>query len=368
MSQRLKQIAVLILVVALFALALSVGVGADSSGLCFTAINDRVLETYMMPVFSNGTPYIRADFFKTYLDFSYAYFQSNNTAVLSGGSIYLKFDLTNGVCEDGSGNTVPIDAQLMNGTLYLPAYAARYYGLGCSYIDGTGYGDLVRITNGSQYLDDASFKSAAESTIYSRYLEYYGGSPPQVSTAPTPSPSPSPELKGGAVRLSFAGLPTAEMLDTLKEYSSLAAFFVTAREAESGADILRRIVGEGHTLGIYCETSPEKDWEAAADAISRAAFYLPTIVTSSAPEDADGLNWAREQGLVFYSPSQVLTEEESNAYDFIALLPTDGQASDFLLPIGEKTTVQLSIVLSYFEANGFIAEPLLETTAREVKV
>jgi hypothetical protein len=63
-----------------------------------------------------------------------------------------------------------------------------------------------------------------------------------------------------------------------------------------------------------------------------------------------------------------MTAEELNAYDLIARLPTNGQASDFLLSIHEGTPEMLKTILTYFAESGFDAELILETTAREVKV
>lgn len=47
------------------------------------------------------------------------------------------------------------------------------------------------------------------------------------------------------------GIYTEELLDILAEYDVKATFFVTAKGKESYGDIYRRIVEEGHTLGMH---------------------------------------------------------------------------------------------------------------------
>lgn len=66
--------------------------------------------------------------------------------------------------------------------------------------------------------------------------------------------SPTPEPEPGKVYLTFddgPGIQTEKILDILKEEDCKATFFVTGKEDVSAKKIYKRIVKEGHTLGMH---------------------------------------------------------------------------------------------------------------------
>ncbi len=74
----------------------------------------------------------------------------------------------------------------------------------------------------------------------------------QVKEEPVLSESAEKEIRN--VYLTFDDGPseyTDEILDILKEYDVKATFFVTGREGAQYTEIYRRIVAEGHTLGMH---------------------------------------------------------------------------------------------------------------------
>ena len=66
-----------------------------------------------------------------------------------------------------------------------------------------------------------------------------------------------PETPGQSVRLSFDDGPTPgltdRILDLLAEHAVRASFFVLVRKARAHPDLIRRIVNEGHVLGLHGE-------------------------------------------------------------------------------------------------------------------
>lgn len=59
---------------------------------------------------------------------------------------------------------------------------------------------------------------------------------------------------------------TAKNLDLLKEKGVHATFFVTGQNSEANPDLLRRIVAEGHTLGVHTYSHNYKQIYASVDA------------------------------------------------------------------------------------------------------
>lgn len=83
------------------------------------------------------------------------------------------------------------------------------------------------------------------------------GEPAERESAETEEVSQAdavPTVGNRKVYLTFDDGPsanTAELLDILAEYNVKATFFVTGKNKESYGDIYRRIVEEGHTLGMH---------------------------------------------------------------------------------------------------------------------
>ena len=330
---------------------------ADDSGLTFTAVNDRVLDISMMPVSIGGVRYVQCALFNSYFGIGYTYSAADNTATLSQGENWITFNLTDGTCTSSTGNFA-YKASTVNGVVYVPVFIGSYFGLRNTSITGKGYGDILRIVDGTQYLSDSQFNDAAQSTIQARYLQYYGGKEPEIVSPPTPSPSP--DINGAQVFLSFTGLPTPKMLDTLASYFVKASFFVTAKEAEGNPEILRRIVCEGHILGLLSSDAPEDDIPLALDAIFNSAFCLPTIMRSTERNSETHSEYAAKNGLLYYTPGILISSEVTDSYSVTSLLPQTGRDCDLNIVSGTNCENYLAQFLYYLAKNGYNALPLLE--------
>lgn len=362
MHRNAMQIISFIMVLALiFALPVP-SARADSSGLCFTAVNDGVLEVSYMPVSVGGRRYIPCSVFEKF-GISYTYFPADNAAMLSLGSSMLIFYMSAGededTCFDGNDNPLPLKAVYMYGMAYVPRYTGSYFGLKDTYIEGTGYGDIIRIVDGSQYLTDPDFISSATSRIKQRYNEYYGGRTPAT---PEPTPSESPEITYSEIYLCFIGIPTDEMLTSLKQSSALAAFFITGDEARENPDMVRRIIGESHTLGAYFPSSPEDDMEDTISAIQEAAFFVPALVTSAQPENTEHRDYAASCGFVYYSPSVKPSADNVGYSAVTAQLPRTNANTDIAIFSGSAAQQMLPSVLNHLYTSGYSVMPLLETS------
>ena len=107
--------------------------------------------------------------------------------------------------------------------------------------------------------------------------------------------------KGAKVYLHFAGLPTAAMLDALKNYETPAGFFLTAEEIRSSPDTVRRILGEGHSVGLLLsEADPASEYAEGSRLLFEAARTRTLLVSAAESEDMPVRAFAAENGLVYW--------------------------------------------------------------------
>jgi len=360
LKKMLKILVTIFLAVTLVVCMLPGFAGADETGICFTAVDDDVLDLSVRPVFVGGSPYVPWTVFGN-LGISTTYFDSVNVAMLSMGSSQIMFYLDDGTCYDADGNPYPVSATALNGTVYIPAYTGVIFGLTYSYISGVGAGDVVRIKSGANVLTDSQFIDAAKNKMSSMAIAYFGTpapATPVVTPTPTPTPTESeePEKKeGGDVVLSFAGLPDGELLDVLKKYNVKTCFFVTAGEASEGGDILRRASGEGHILGVHCNS--EDELIEGMEAVQREAFLRPAIsIYSENVAEA-----AEQNGVAMYKAGMTVGGDVTDPSVITLSLPTDGKPSSFLVTCGDNTAKMMASVLSYMSANKYTPVALRET-------
>lgn len=355
-----KKIIAVILLVLLLVLMMQVAF-ADSSGICFTAVNDQLLDVGSMAASVGGVVYVPANVFSP-VGVYYQYFSSDSTALLLSGNTQIFFDLTNGNAYDSNEEYYSASAAFVNGQVYVPAvWVCTYFGLSCSYIRGSGYGDVMRIKNANVVLTDSQFMDAASSTMKNRYNELFG-----TSSSPTPKPSQpaateTPEDNNASVSLSFVGIPSDKLLNSLDIYSYKVCFFVTAEEVEANPDAIRKICGLGHTIGIYCEASPEAECEAATDLIFKTAQTRPTLLTSAAAISTEAELYADDNGYAYFSPAIAVSEDTKYSYSITTQLQKVNGYTSMLVPINDNTDTFISYVLQFVASRSFSVMQLRET-------
>ena len=130
-------------------------------------------------------------------------------------------------------------------------------------------------------MPNPAFAEAAEPLTYQTlYPEMRVAETPEVKTA-----------KRGTVFLTFEGGPsphTATILDALKRSGQHATFFVTGKNIPGNEALLKRMIAEGHTIGVYSHSgdyktiyaSPDafvEDFHQAYEAVHAACGVYPTI-------------------------------------------------------------------------------------------
>lgn len=183
---------------------------------------------------------------------------------------------------------------------------------------------------------------------------------------------------------------TAEILDILKKYGVKATFFTVGKQTEESKELYRRIVDEGHTLGMHSyshvyneiyasRSSFEKDLDKISNVIEEATgeasyFYrFPggsnnNIIGSRFNEFTSVLN---DRGIYYFdwnvstgdatNPSLPAEEIVENAVGGIEKYE---EAIILMHDLGNKdTTVEaLPIIIERLQSEGIPIEPITEST------
>ena len=328
-KRRVMRLLTIVLVLGLFR-----PMPASAATLYFTAVNNSVapLTSDTMPFWSGGTLYVPYSIFDGSLNnigvglgLYTSYNRDSRTVTLFDLRQTLTFDLNSGTCRDDMTGTTYISRAVMRGGRpYLALNTVcSHFGLEYSYsqLPDIPQGFLVRIKNSSAVMSDADFIDAAKNVISSRLREYTQGLNQAESTNPGTNPS-FPSTPGGpaevgeddtAVYLAFrcetsAGL--TDILDILNGGGRWAVFFLTPRLLEEG-DLVRRILGSGHSVGILADEGEALSaLEAGNLALERAACTRTTMVYAAAGRQ-EGLE---ERGWVCWRETALLRPDSTNSF------------------------------------------------------
>lgn len=262
----------------LCALVLLVGVvpvrAITEADIYFTSINNNLLPLTVdtMPVWEDGTiyvPYTVFDRTVTGMDLG-VLVESNrakNTVALYTLRQMLVFNLDDGSCTDHSNEKIDFGCVIRNGRAYLPLEAVcETFGLRDTYAY-TRYGYLVRVCNAPNALSDERFIDAASELMKSRAKEFLDSQrptapdkpvlPPVTPDDPVDTPPEQDQPKGHILLyLAFqcrSGEGLETILDALDAKGSKGLFFFTPELLVRQDELVRRIVGSGHCIGLLAE-------------------------------------------------------------------------------------------------------------------
>ena len=329
-----KKLLASILCVVLILLLLPGGSASAEEKLAFISINDTLPPELINCVVSyGGQTYVPYYIFSNYgLGISYSYFNSAATAYLSTRDRQMFFDLNSGDTYDGQDNHYSSPAILRSGTVYLPLNLMyRFFG-GFSYtnIAGNEYGSILRITTDAVILSDTDFLRAAKNTMRSYYLSYNNQlaaeTPAATETPPQATPEPEEQThEGERFTLSFTGLPAAHTLTALAQNQLSTCFFLTAADVRADPDMVRRVVGAGHRLGVYCTG---EDLTAEFDETSRLLFdaaRVRTILIAAPEEYAEECRALAEERDLVWCAGHSIAADVVYVYHVSAWLETAGE-------------------------------------------
>ncbi len=355
----------LVLVLALAFVALKPSARAES--VCFVSINDTLLDLSTQPVFLNGTAYVPARVFENFRIYN-SFFAAENTVMLFTENKQYYFELSSGNTYDETGRYYSAQGILRSGQAYLPAkFVCSQFGLGYSFIPSDGHGDILRITNGTQYLTDDKFQSAASILMDSYYSAWSGQSTPSTPMpSPEPTETPPPDRTDTEVLISFSGLPTQRILDLLRINEVRACFLLTADEIAEAPDTVRRLIAEGHSAGVRCGEEALTDYERAASLLYDAACVVPLLVGSE-EEPEICREMAIQEGLAFLDcdvDAVQLGEGAASAPVVTSQIEFSTDRVSVRFSCGGTTGDVLPDVLRYLRENQFSVRAPRETDAK----
>ncbi|MBS6547396.1 MAG: hypothetical protein KH319_08495 [Butyricicoccus pullicaecorum] len=245
------------------ALCVALMPGAGASTIVLTAVNDDFLPltSSTMPTRRSGEWYVPYSVFRSF-SLTAAEQEDGDLLVIQGENNTLTFSVSQGYVYDQNMNSYSQPAYPINGTIYVPVkLVCGVYGLSFSLISGEH--QVLRICDENAMLSDSSFVTQSEQEKEDIVEEYIGPPEPPRPVEPEPDPSepepvpPEQPIEPAAIRpeliyLTFAGAPneySEDLLNTLSMYNRHATFFLPV-EGEWDADLVRAIVGEGHSVGF----------------------------------------------------------------------------------------------------------------------
>ena len=156
------------------AAALVLSASASTGNVNLMAVNERVLLDLTadnMPRTVGGVlyvPYTMLSYQATGIDLGVnaMYSTTKRTLLVTDGELGVVFDTRANTAQDLSGITVPAQAMVRNGTVFVPIdWLCEYFGTIRCTRTRTRYGTLIRLTSSSAILSDRAFLSAADNLL-----------------------------------------------------------------------------------------------------------------------------------------------------------------------------------------------------------
>lgn len=310
-----KRLAGLFCVLALLLALLPSAAGAET--MYFMAVNDTMVEYSKdrLPVIISGTVYVPYTMFLSEynggvkLGVFYGWDGARNSLSLySQTKPILTFDIEAGTAYTKD-ETYSFKAFMRNGMIYLPAWAVcDYFDLTYSYLPNS-FGVLIRIKReGSYYLTDRNFVSCATDKFRDQKKEFERSQVVEPTATPTPAPTPTPTPPPSdqrQVRVSFAfrcgeGQGPEALLDSLGRYGVKGVFFFRSEELAGWDDQIRRLLAEGHRVGLIVDGADAAACEEQAEQgnrlLSRIACARTDFLLVDGPDklrrELSELGWA----------------------------------------------------------------------------
>lgn len=322
---------------------------AANMGICFIAVDNTVLELRYTPYFEESTAYFSSETLEKLRIYT-TYDTDSGFIEVTNGSIPVYFDPADGGVYDALGSNIQGESIIYRGNQYLfPAnYITSLYNMSCHYIAGTDF-DALRVIKEDSILSNEQFIKEATPMMWELYYAYTRtptASPtispplpplptstvqvtypvdaigtPSPSIAPTPVATPSSNRSDTDIYITFQGLPSVELLNILEKHWVHAGFFATAKEIEENPDIVRRLTGLGHTIGVLYTGDPDA-YMTARTMIYDAAHIYTLLITSTQEYAEDCEAFAKEQGLINWT-YRIDALKEDDAIMTVAELNTE---------------------------------------------
>ena len=139
---------------------------------------------------------------------------------------------------------------------------------------------------------------------------------------------------------------------------------MTADEVRENPGVIRRIVGEGHGIGVLCSEDPAAEYQETADLIFEAARVNTVLIAAALPEfDKACTSAAEENGLVFWNYEIDGVQGGaglSSAASITAFLSFYTERADLRIQCSDATDEAITAVLYYINNNNYILRSVCE--------
>lgn len=369
---------------------------SSASNIYLTSINDNLLPltSSTMPFWSGSILYVPASVFdssspSTGLGLSCSYNRDRSIVSIYSQDLsnphILVFDLASGTIQDDmKQKSVPGRAVMRNGRPFLPiSVVCTFFGLSYSYnrIPTVERGYLVRIKSDAVVLSDALFMDAGKNLIDRRIQEFNQSLAPSVpNPAPTLPPNPNPLQPPAAADPDDPGTGVttylaftcrsddgvANILDTLEHNNEHALFLVTADLLKTNSQLVRRMVGSGHVIGLLAEG---ETWQESQAALNEAQTLLEQLTFTHATaaflppdqkDEAEASGWVCWTSTLSLFPSASASSSTFSA-NTLRRLKGRTKSTYLSLPADLETARVLPTFLRELKRHHFDPVPPLET-------
>lgn len=297
MKRRLIAVTLIILLI-----VASIPVAHGSGSICFIGINDSVpmyLSAAEAPYYKGGSLYVPYTVFNAGAGgVAVSYNAEKGSLALFTRAKRLVYDLNAGTVTDEAQRVTKVDFAFKNGILFIPATkATSHFGLTATMLTSLSGNPVLRLTDGSQQLDNNTFIRKAE-TLIDIILESEEGS---SNTSPGQPGNDEGQTPSGpaTVYVAVAGDAVSEQsLNALIAANVRAVFFLTSEQILQQRDLVRKIYAAGHQIGLAADANadPEQTLQAANEALDQVLFHKTLLVllsggTSELPQYAVFREW-----------------------------------------------------------------------------
>lgn len=368
------------LLTAALCLGLLLSPPAGAADIYLTAINNSLppLTADTMPLWSGGilyVPYTVFDDNTTGADLgifaSYSRTRSEVTLYILRSKM-LVFDLEAGTCRNSmTGDTISAKALLRNGRPYLPLNAVcNFFDLTYSYT-AVDQGYLIRIKSDDTVLSDDQFIDAASDFIERRVRDYTQSiSSTQAPTLPT-SPTEEELVSASDVRTYLAfqcdsATHLTAMLDILDQNRVYGLFLLPPELITQEGDLVRRILGTGHSLGILAQGTSLEQTRALLTEGRRALEQSVCLRVTLACVPNDQRKAMEAEGWVCWTETMALNPSSAagpNTFAANTLERLEGRTrATYLTLTGDDNTVRvLPALLRELKEERFMVSIPMET-------
>ena len=300
-----------------------------------------------------------------------------------GVSRYVDFYTARGVTEDQDGNTLfwP-PARRVGSRFYLPLrQVCDYFGL--TFQTTAISRDIipeqqmyvVRIITTEPFINGETFVGMNRNAIRSAYNEYFAPalppSPPPTGGAvspPPPTEEPPPSFSDVTIHLSFYDISAGsaggilDLLDIQAASGYHSGFFVSAADITEDPDLIRRVSGSGHTIGIWLSEGTFAEYLETSALLFEAAKVRTVLVSASEAEEA-AIETAAANGLLFWESAHSLVDYNMLSVTAVtATIPQEsGARRNLMFSCSENAASVLPGVYSFLRVNEYRVMRITET-------